>query len=602
MATLPPEIIALKTQYESSQAKLIDIIANAETKGNSTTYRNRILNSVNEELRTLDKFASEWVNDNIPKAYEKGVNDAYTAYRALNIDVSKVAASQKVLKNLVDNTLGQLTDASQFVGRRIKDDLRQAGVEAIVQKLSMGDTVKQTKANLLKKMSDKGITAIVDKRGRNINLDSYAEMVARTTTREATNQGTLDEVTGNGRDLVQITSHFSSCPMCSVYEGRVYSISGKDKEYPKLAEVFSGGFSTIHPNCSHSVTPYIVEFDDNAEQLKADSNKPFEIQKKDKASLDAYNKSQKIKSQRRLDRNEWEASKLANPDITPKTFSGYRAAKRTDNAKYKAIKESINKIKVVTPVKVVFVSVKTIEEAKVILTAITGIQDVNFGRMPVKLANEYLEGLHEYYLDNPMLKGFAEKFDTSVGKNFGVVKFNGIKVNEKFELSNSISLKSTTQYDKIVSEYKQNIDVGQAFTLATPKTTAIHESVHLLDYMIGMTRTGSCIDGKMVAFKAYRLDDAVTSVADEIIRKTRQQLYGKQFGQEVYDGSKYLGKYAMINNKEMLCEAISYEYTGETNIFSKTVKELFEKKRDDVFNKNINYVSDQAIKDFLEGR
>jgi len=254
---LPPEILALIERYQKSQIKLIDIIANTEAKGNSAAYRKQILASVNAELDTLNKFAVKWVNDEIPKAYNKGVDEAYEVYRAANIPIGAIATNQEVLKNLVNNTIGQLTDANQYVGRRIADDLRQAGIEAITEKLTMGNTVKQTKAILLQKMSDKGITAITDSRGRGISLDSYASMVARTTTREATNKGTLQTVKDMGEDLVQISQHFSSCPICSVYEGRVYSVSGDSKDYPPLSEAFSE-YDSIHPNCFVSGTPVLA--------------------------------------------------------------------------------------------------------------------------------------------------------------------------------------------------------------------------------------------------------------------------------------------------------------------------------------------------------
>jgi hypothetical protein len=107
-------------------------------------------------------------------------------------------------------------------------------------------------------MSDKGITTLVNKQGKAMNLDAYASTVARTTTREATNKGSLQAVQDVGGDLVKISQHFSSCPVCAVYEGRVYSISGKSKEYPPLDEAFSGGYSTIHPNCFVSGTPILA--------------------------------------------------------------------------------------------------------------------------------------------------------------------------------------------------------------------------------------------------------------------------------------------------------------------------------------------------------
>jgi hypothetical protein len=243
--------------------------------------------------------------------------------------------------NLVANVIGQLSDANDFVGRRIADEIRQAGLEAIADKVTTGSTVKQAKANLIRKLTDKGVAAIRDKNGREIQLDSYAEMVARTTTREASNRGSIDAVTDLGYDLVKISQHHTTCEICAVYEGRVYSISGKSPDYPALDNAFKDGYSTLHPNCAHVAVPYFPEFDDNAEQVKKDSNKPFTLDPKKQHEVDAYNADQKVKADRRKDRNEWQSALLAAPNDTPKTFSGYRAVKRAGNERYKAIKAKL---------------------------------------------------------------------------------------------------------------------------------------------------------------------------------------------------------------------------------------------------------------------
>ena len=322
MKQLPIEILELIATYEKSQAKLIQIIATAETRGNVTAYRKRILKGVNEELNELNKYAAKWVAGEIPKSYALGFDKSYKMFK----NAGNIGVNTKVVKNLVDNTIGQLVDASYLVGRRIDDEIRKAGVEAVKQKVSTGSTVKETKAILLNNLASKGVT-IRDSAGRQIKLDVYASLVARTTTREATNTGSMQAVTDLGGDLVQMSQHFSSCPICSVYEGRVFSISGNSKDYPPLDEAFSG-YNTIHVNCSHSITPFFEEFSNKVDQLKEESYRPFELEPKDKKSIDAYNKDQKVKSDRRTDRNAWEKSKLDNPNTATKTFSGYRAQQR----------------------------------------------------------------------------------------------------------------------------------------------------------------------------------------------------------------------------------------------------------------------------------
>ena len=60
---------------------------------------------------------------------------------------------------------------------------------------------------------------------------------------------------------VTIPTHFPTCELCAPYQGRIYSISGKDERFPRLFDTaFAGGYANIHPNCQHVVTPYIEAF------------------------------------------------------------------------------------------------------------------------------------------------------------------------------------------------------------------------------------------------------------------------------------------------------------------------------------------------------
>lgn len=331
--------------YQTAQANLIKLIAEKEARGNVVAYQKQMLASIEEELRTLNKYTAQWMKTGIPEAYLAGAATVYAAYRAANIDISKTRQSGVVVRNLVENTTGALTDANNFVGRKIKDDLRQAGLEATTASLSMGETSKMTKQLLLQKMTDKGILSIVDKGGRAIKMDVYAAMVARTTIAEATNKGVIQKVTDIGEDLVEMSTSLNCCELCSIYEGRVYSISGTSTEYPPLDAMFSGDYANIHPNCTHTLEPYIKEFDDNADQKMTDSNRPFEVDSDQQKSIDKYNNQQAVKAARRTDRNAWQEAQLLAPNDTPKTFSAFRSMKRADSEKYQAIQETISKVK-----------------------------------------------------------------------------------------------------------------------------------------------------------------------------------------------------------------------------------------------------------------
>lgn len=89
---------------------------------------------------------------------------------------------------------------------------------------------------------------LVEVNGRHFTPDYYAELVARTRYHEVQSLATLDVADNAGSDLVVISNHNTTTPMCQEHEGVVYSISGNDPDYPALVD-----YPPFHPNCLHTM-------------------------------------------------------------------------------------------------------------------------------------------------------------------------------------------------------------------------------------------------------------------------------------------------------------------------------------------------------------
>ena len=83
--------------------------------------------------------------------------------------------------------------------------------------------------------------------------------------------------------MVQISQHYPTCPLCAPIQGKVYSISGEDKRYPRYTDDVR---IPRHQNCLHSVHPYVRELDDNAAAMERFSNQPAQPQSE--AETQAY--------------------------------------------------------------------------------------------------------------------------------------------------------------------------------------------------------------------------------------------------------------------------------------------------------------------------
>lgn len=159
-------------------------------------------------------------------------------------------AAQVVAENLA-NRLGA---ATVTVGRRSEDALRRVQLEEVGRGVAAGSARREVSAAIARRLVEDrvtdALTGVVDRAGRRWQLDTYAEMAARTATREAVTAGTKARLQSAGLDLVTVSQHAGACPICVPFEGQTYSVSGNDPEYDPLGEE-----PPFHPNCEHVLYP-----------------------------------------------------------------------------------------------------------------------------------------------------------------------------------------------------------------------------------------------------------------------------------------------------------------------------------------------------------
>ena len=234
-----------------------------------------------------------------------------------------------------------------------------------------------------------------------------------------------------------------------------------------------------------------------------------------------------------------------------------------------------------------FEPAKDMKEAKSRFSKALGVPEekINFGSMKPELANQYLEGVERFMNDFPMLKGFYGTFGTKMNRpsELGLNKIIG-----KYETHNGatyirysaeLHLRNPKDISKMMKTYELISQNGEGYANSTPMSTAIHELVHGIDRAITLKRQG--------AFANNRLDglvygsnhgNAISGVSRKVIQQTRQEMFGKQYGKDVADSTRYLGRYARTSTSEELAEAISYEYVNPSNPYSAIILELFKEE------------------------
>jgi hypothetical protein len=177
------------------------------------------------------------------------------------------ATQTAVVQTLVNNLLGEVLEVSETaynsareyltVGRLEGQTLRSAALEAVASQEAIGASWTMAQKQMTAELMGKGITGFVDKAGRKWSLTDYCNMAVRTTAKQAAVASILTE---DDYDLWQIVKIGTTCPVCAVYEGRVYSKSGTNPDYPPLASAFGkidpegannleNTYLNIHPNC-----------------------------------------------------------------------------------------------------------------------------------------------------------------------------------------------------------------------------------------------------------------------------------------------------------------------------------------------------------------
>lgn len=234
------------------------------------------------------------------------------------------------------------------VGRRTQDYIRQAALQATAKKLTTGQTVRQMQQDLQNKLVDSKITSVAYANGTEHNIKDYAAMVARTTTAET--QNTAQVVQGNawGYDLVRMTSHYPTCEVCAMYQGRVYALTkeaangkykGKNGKPLRFAYLYDtalvDGYNTIHPNCRHrfAIFPANAYTKDELAEFSRQSMQPFADLRSD-TERKAYAREQAVKRKKGASRRQYEEIKQYLPEQVPKTFAAWQRMKHTKSQRY----------------------------------------------------------------------------------------------------------------------------------------------------------------------------------------------------------------------------------------------------------------------------
>ncbi|HPN57483.1 MAG TPA: hypothetical protein PLD92_11610, partial [Candidatus Omnitrophota bacterium] len=130
----------------------------------------------------------------------------------------------------------------------------------ISKMLAEGMIEGQTRRQISGRLAEEFKKRIDDERlitinGKNYLPEAYSRMVTRARFMEASNTASVNSALQYGIDLVQVSVHSGSCDLCDPFQGKIFSVSGTNPDFPVLEER-----PPYHPNCRHVLLPVTKEY------------------------------------------------------------------------------------------------------------------------------------------------------------------------------------------------------------------------------------------------------------------------------------------------------------------------------------------------------
>lgn len=351
--------------YLKAETDIINEIGRLRSMGLVDYHAVAALERVQAILRKMENDSWEYVPKMIEKEFYVRVPEArkilepVEKHKAAYEKAAMLTSEQMdVVQKLTTALMAEILDAgmtamatlqSALIGRVEPDVYRRVGLEQVAYQAARGLGANKAVPGFVETLRREGVTAFVDKAGRNWSLHTYCTMVSRTTRRQAEVLAVL--TADPEHDLYKISSHNTTCALCAPYEGRVYSRSGTNPDFPPLSAAFgkvdengpdslANSWLNIHPNCLHVLIPWTPagRSEEEIQKIKDFSNpvkNPFSRDPRSKKEIEAYRRKEKARAKWLADYRQWERYRMTLGDKVPKTFETFQRHKIAKDEKYK---------------------------------------------------------------------------------------------------------------------------------------------------------------------------------------------------------------------------------------------------------------------------
>jgi len=210
----------------------------------------------------LKKFYDDFVENFIRAVFNKSATATSEFIKIFELepktnifDIKSLNALIKNARDEFDKTI-KVFDVFIETFRQVKAVENQKEIdEILIKNLLDSRNVKKATKNIFEYLRDNYIddNNKVKVNNRFYDAKYYAEMVARSRLREASSLGIIEEIKKYDVSLVIFSVHNTTCPVCSKFEGKIFTLSRENKNRYEILEKVP----PLHPNCLHTIIPYV---------------------------------------------------------------------------------------------------------------------------------------------------------------------------------------------------------------------------------------------------------------------------------------------------------------------------------------------------------
>lgn len=292
-------------------------------------------NQVKSEISEMRRQAKEEGDDIIANAGDMSFNYDLSMWEQNGDKLKKDSAINRMVSEMSKDTVGTFKNLTRSMGFKGPYDfvtLQNAYIryldKAVVKMASGTFSFDRAVEDAVREMAHSGLRSVDYASGRTYQLDTAARMCVRTSCHQLSAKMSMHNCEKMGTDLVEVTAHWGARPEHALWQGKVYSRSGKNKNYPPFSECHYGAADGLcGVNCRHTFYPF---FDGISEPTKWDDEpKPKEYNGKIYTYYDATQKQRQMEKKIRETKKEIEGRKTIGADT-----SILEAKKRKQIAEY----------------------------------------------------------------------------------------------------------------------------------------------------------------------------------------------------------------------------------------------------------------------------